>query len=124
MAFADLTDDMNCAEDYIRYCVQSVLDTCSVDVEFFASRVDHTITDRLELISSEQFERISYTTAVNELAKAVKLGEAKFEHEVMWGRELQTEHEKWLSERLLRKPTIVYNYPKDCKAFYMRLNDD
>merc|ERR1719335_1567625 len=67
---------------------------------------------------------MTYTEAVEELQKVVASGEAKFEFEVAWGKELQTEHEKWLTDKMYKRPTIVYNYPKDCKAFYMRLNDD
>jgi len=124
MAFADLSDDMDCAEEYIRHCARTVLDTCSADLEFFANRVDKEIIDRLKLIADEPFKRMTYTEAVEVLQKEVASGEAKFEYEVAWGKELQTEHEKWLTDRLYKRPTIVYNYPKDCKAFYMRLNDD
>lgn len=124
MAFADLSDDMNCAEEYIRHCARTILETCSPDVEFFEARVDKDVRERLKLIANEPFKRISYTQAVEELQKVIASGEAKFEYEVAWGKELQTEHEKWLTDKLYMKPTIVYNYPKDCKAFYMRLNDD
>jgi len=124
MAFADLADDMDCAEDYIRHCARTILETCGADLEFLTNRVDKEVADRLKLIAGEPFKRISYTEAVEELQKVVASGEAKFEYEVVWGKELQTEHEKWLTDKLYNKPTIVYNYPKDCKAFYMRLNDD
>lgn len=124
MAFADLNDDMDCAEQYIRHCASYILETCANDVDFFNNRVDKGLRERLELIASQPFKRMSYTEAVEELQKVVASGEAKFEFEVAWGKELQTEHEKWLTDQLYKRPTIVYNYPKECKAFYMRLNDD
>jgi len=124
MAFADLNDDMDCAEQYIRHCAQVILDTCGPDLEFFNGRVDKEVKGRLELIASSPFKRMSYTEAVEELQQVVSRGETKFEYEVEWGKELQTEHEKWLTDVIYKRPTIVYNYPKDCKAFYMRLNDD
>lgn len=124
MAFADLCDSMDCAEDYIRYCARAVLDKCRPDLEFLAGRVDNNLLTHLEAIATQDFQRITYCEAVEELAQAVASGQAKFEFEVSWGKELQTEHEKWLTEVLFKKPTIVYNYPKDCKAFYMRLNED
>jgi len=124
MAFADLKDDMDCAEDYVRFCAKSVLERCTSDLEFFQQRVDKEVVDRLKLIASEPFKRMSYTEAVEVLQKEVASGKAKFEFEVAWGKELQTEHEKWLTDQLYNCPVIVYNYPKDCKAFYMRMNDD
>jgi asparaginyl-tRNA synthetase len=124
MAFADLKDDMDCAEDYVRFCAKTVLETCTSDLEFFQQRVDKEVVNRLKLIASKPFKRMSYTEAVEVLEKEVASGKAKFEFEVAWGKELQTEHEKWLTDQLYKCPTIVYNYPKDCKAFYMRLNDD
>merc|ERR1719287_248273 len=80
--------------------------------------------DRLKLIAGEPFKRMTYTEAVEVLTKEVESGAATFEYEVAWGKELQTEHEKWLTDKLYKRPTIVYNYPKDCKAFYMRQNED
>mmetsp|Transcript_62344 Transcript_62344/g.177172 ORF Transcript_62344/g.177172 Transcript_62344/m.177172 type:complete len:437 (+) Transcript_62344:200-1510(+) len=124
MAFADLNDDMNCAEDYVRFCANTVLETCASDLEFFQQRIDKEVINRLKLIASEPFKRMSYTEAVEVLEKEIASGKAKFEFEVAWGKELQTEHEKWLTDQLYKRPTIVYNYPKDCKAFYMRMNDD
>lgn len=122
IAFADINDDMDCAEAYLKYCAEQVLERCAPDVDFFQQRVDKEVRERLELIVKEPFERITYTQAVEELQAAAK--EAKFEFEVEWGKDLQTEHERWLTDKIYKKPTIVYNYPKVCKAFYMRLNDD
>lgn len=124
MAFADLSDDMDCAEEYIRFCAQRVLDTCRFDVDFFSARIDKEVKARLELIASKRFARMSYTEAVEELSKHIAAGKVKFEYEVAWGKELQTEHEKFLTDEIFHGPVIVYNYPKDCKAFYMRLNED
>lgn len=124
MAFADLTDDMDCAEGYLKHCAKTVLDTCQSDLKFLTNRVDAEVVERLELILNEPFQRVSYTEAVEILQEAVAKKKAKFEFEVAWGKELQTEHERYLTEKVYKKPTIVYNYPKDCKAFYMRLNED
>eukprot|EP00435_Cladocopium_sp_Y103_P064778 s148_g26.t1 len=124
MAFANLEDDMDCAEAYIRYCVSQVLEKCQSDVDFFNLRVDKEIKERLELIASKDFARMSYTEAVEVLQKHIEQGDVKFEFEVAWGKELQTEHEKFLTDHVCKGPLIVYNYPKECKAFYMRLNED
>jgi len=124
MAFANLEDDMDCAEAYIRYCVSQVLERCKSDVDFFNLRVDKEIKERLELIASKPFARMSYTEAVEVLQKHIEKGDVKFEFEVSWGKELQTEHERFLTDQVCKGPLIVYNYPKDCKAFYMRLNED
>jgi len=124
MAFADLNDNMDCAEDYLRHCARTVIENCGPDVDFFEARVDKEIKERLNLLASMPFQRISYTEAVELLEKEVESGNAKFEFEVKWGKELQTEHERYLTEIVFKKPTIVFNYPKDCKAFYMRVNDD
>lgn len=124
MAFANLEDDMDCAEAYIRYCVSQVLEKCKSDVDFFNLRVDKEIKERLELIASKDFARMSYSEAVEVLQKHIEQGDVKFEFEVAWGKELQTEHEKFLTDHVCKGPLIVYNYPKECKAFYMRLNED
>lgn len=124
LAFANLEDDMDCAESFIRFCVSNVLESCKSDVDFFNLRVDKEIQERLELIASKPFARMSYTEAVEVLQKHIKAGDVKFEFEVEWGKELQTEHEKFLTDEVCKGPCIVYNYPKDCKAFYMRLNED
>ncbi|CAE7256171.1 asnS [Symbiodinium pilosum] len=124
MAFANLQDDMDCAEAFIRFCVSNVLEACKSDVDFFNLRVDKEIQERLELIASTPFARMSYTEAVEVLQKHIEKKDVKFEFEVEWGKELQTEHEKFLTDVVCKGPCIVYNYPKDCKAFYMRLNED
>ncbi|OAE23447.1 hypothetical protein AXG93_285s1040 [Marchantia polymorpha subsp. ruderalis] len=121
IAFADLKDDMNCAEDYIKFLCQWLLDHCLDDMEFLAKMYDKTAVERLRMVASTPFVRITYTEAVETLQKVKK---KKFEKKVEWGIDLASEHERYLTEEIYKKPVIVYNYPKDIKAFYMRLNDD
>ncbi|KAM3400858.1 hypothetical protein ACQJBY_005597 [Aegilops geniculata] len=120
IAFANLQDDMNCAERYVQYLCKWLLKHCREDMEFMVKHVDKTAIERLELVSSTPFERISYTKAVEILEGVDK----KFENKVEWGIDLASEHERYLTEVIFKKPVIVYNYPKGIKAFYMRLNDD
>lgn len=121
MAFADLADDIDCAEAYLQFCVQYVLDNCKEDLEFFDTRVEKGLIARLTAITERPFVRITYTEAVQLLLDS---GE-KFEFPVEWGRDLQSEHERWLSEKAFKgTPVAVTDYPKGIKAFYMRLNDD
>ncbi|KAI4314375.1 hypothetical protein L6164_027289 [Bauhinia variegata] len=123
IAFADLEDDMNCAEAYVKFICQWLLENCIDDMEFMADKFDKGCINRLKMVSSTPFMRLSYTEAVEVLEEAVKNGK-KFENEVKWGIDLASEHERYLTEVQFQKPVIVYNYPKDIKAFYMRLNDD
>ncbi|KAK7314364.1 hypothetical protein VNO77_32884 [Canavalia gladiata] len=123
IAFADLKDDMNCAEAYVKFLCQWLLDNCIEDMEFMADKFDKGCIDRLKLVASTPFIRLSYTEAVEILEEAVKNGKT-FENEVKWGIDLASEHERYLTEVKFQKPVIVYNYPKEIKAFYMRLNDD
>ncbi|WVZ21855.1 hypothetical protein V8G54_000399 [Vigna mungo] len=123
IAFAELKDDMNCAEAYVKFLCQWLLDNCLEDMEFMADKFDKGCIDRLKLVASTPFIRVSYTEAVEILEDAVKNGK-KFENEVKWGIDLASEHERFLTEVKFQKPVIVYNYPKEIKAFYMRLNDD
>nr|ACU23233.1 unknown [Glycine max] len=123
IAFAELKDDMNCAEAYVKFMCQWLLDNCLEDMEFMADKFDKGCIDRLKLVASTPFIRVTYTEAVEILEDAVKNGK-KFENEVKWGIDLASEHERYLTEVKFQKPVIVYNYPKDIKAFYMRLNDD
>lgn len=124
MAFADLNDDMQCAEDYLKYCVRFVYENHRDDLEFFDKQVEKGLIKRLENILAEPFARRSYTEACEILIKESKSGRAQFQVPVEWGIDLGSEHERYLTEKVEKKPTIVYNYPKDIKAFYMRLNDD
>ncbi|XP_073100288.1 asparagine--tRNA ligase, cytoplasmic 3 isoform X2 [Elaeis guineensis] len=121
IAFANLEDDMNYAENYVKFLCRWLLDHCHDDMEFMAKNFDKTAIDRLKLVSSTPFERISYTMAVQLLENVT---DKKFENKVEWGMDLASEHERYLTEVIFKKPVIVYNYPKGIKAFYMRLNDD
>ncbi|OWM77776.1 asparagine--tRNA ligase, cytoplasmic 1-like [Punica granatum] len=123
IAFADLKDDMNCAEAYVKFLCNWLLDNCFDDMEFMAKNYDKGCIDRLRMVGSTPFERVSYTEAVAILEEAVKGGK-QFENKVEWGIDLASEHERYLTEVKFQKPVIVYNYPKGIKAFYMRLNDD
>ncbi|MEE8514878.1 MAG: asparagine--tRNA ligase [Gammaproteobacteria bacterium] len=120
MAFYELSDDMDLAETFVRYLTSYTMDKCSEDLALFARFVDQSLMDNLENIASHEFVRLPYSEAIDILEKS---GES-FEFEVAWGKDLQSEHERYLTERHFERPVIVYNYPKDIKAFYMRLNDD
>ena len=120
ICFADLNDDMDLAEDMIKYTFQYVLDNCPEEMEFFNQFVDKTLLDRLNNVIHSDFARISYTDAVTELEKA----NDKFEFKVSWGIDLQTEHERYLCENVFKKPVFVTDYPMDIKAFYMKQNPD
>jgi asparaginyl-tRNA synthetase len=123
IAFADLSDDADLAEACLRYVIRAVLEERGDDMAFFADRIDPGCIDRLQGLVDSSFERMDYTDAVAALAKAVD-GGTRFEFPVGWGMDLQSEHERWLTEQLVGRPVVVTNYPKDIKAFYMRLNDD
>lgn len=120
MAFADLQDDMDLAEDMVKYVINYVMENAPEEMEFFNNFIDKGLFERLNNVVSSEFKRISYTEAV-ELLK--NCGES-FEYPVEWGIDLQTEHERYLTEKIFKKPVFVTDYPKDIKAFYMRLNDD
>ena len=120
MAFADLNDYMDTAEAMVKYIINTVLEKCPQEMEFFNSFVDKCLLERLENVRSNDFGRVSYTEAVKILQES---GE-QFDYPVEWGIDLQTEHERYLTEKVFRKPIFVTDYPKDIKAFYMRLNDD
>jgi asparaginyl-tRNA synthetase len=120
MAFCDIEGDQNLAEEFLKYIFKYVLDNCLEDLELFNKFVDNSVLATAENIINNEFQRITYTEAVSLLEKASK----KFEYPVNWGVDLQSEHERYLAEELFKKPVIVTNYPKDIKAFYMRLNDD
>lgn len=119
MAFCDLEGDQNLAEEFLKYIFKYVLEHCPEDMEFFNKWVDKTISDRVNNIINNEFERVTYTKAIDLLEKASK----KFEFPVEWGIDLQSEHERYLAEELFKKPVIVTNYPKEIKAFYMRLDE-
>jgi asparaginyl-tRNA synthetase len=123
IAFADLSDDADLAEACLQYVCRAVLDQRGDDMAFFADRIDPECVGRVERLVESTFERMEYTDAVAALARAVDEG-VRFEFPVAWGMDLQSEHERWLTEQLVGRPVVVMNYPKDIKAFYMRLNDD
>jgi len=120
IAFADLADDMNLAEDMIKYVVKYVLDNCQQEIDFFDEFIDKGLRERLANLVKSDFVRISYTEAV----KLLEPHNDEFEFKARWGEELATEHEKYLTEKIYKSPVFVTDYPKDFKAFYMRLNDD
>ena len=120
IAFADLAAIADLAEDLLKYVFQAVLDRCETDMGFFEQRIDKTVIQRMRTVIDSSFERMDYTDAVDILQNC---GE-KFEFPVEWGRDLQSEHERYLSEQHVGRPVVVMNYPKEIKAFYMRLNDD
>ncbi|CAL5068397.1 unnamed protein product [Urochloa decumbens] len=123
IAFASLQDDMNCAESYIQYLCKELLEYCEKDLEFIDNKFAESPTaiQCLKLVSSTLFERISYKQAVN-ILKGVE--EGTFDKAIEWGIDLASEHERYLTEKIFMRPVIVYNYPKEIKPFYMRLNDD
>ena len=120
IAFADLEDDMQVAEDMVKYIINYVLENAPEEMEFFNKFVDKGLLDRLHHVVNSEFDRVPYTKAVEILQNC---GE-KFQYPVEWGIDLQTEHERYLTEKVFKKPIFVTDYPKDIKAFYMRLNDD
>ncbi|MCI8813567.1 MAG: asparagine--tRNA ligase, partial [Oscillibacter sp.] len=120
MAFCDLKGDMDVAEDMIKYVIRYVMERCPDELAFFNSFVDKGLLERLEHVVSSDFGRVSYTEAVKILEK----NNGKFDYKVSWGCDLQTEHERYLTEQVYKRPVFVTDYPKEIKAFYMRLNDD
>ena len=120
IAFADLHDDMKLAEDMVKYIINFVLEKAPEEMEFFNSFVDKTLLERLNFIKDSEFGKITYTEAIELLKKSGK----QFEYPVEWGCDLQTEHERYLTEELIKKPVFVIDYPKEIKAFYMRMNED
>ncbi|MDQ3898883.1 MAG: asparagine--tRNA ligase [Actinomycetota bacterium] len=123
IAFADLSDNADLAEALLQYVFRTVLEERADDMRFFAERIDPDCIGRLERLVEATFERMDYTDAVAALTRAVDDG-VRFEFPVDWGMDLQSEHERWLTEQLVGRPVVVMNYPKEIKAFYMRLNDD
>lgn len=120
MAFADLNDDMNLAEDMLKYLINYLLENAKDEIGFFNSFIDKGLLDRLNHVAQSDFARVTYTEAIEKLTASGK----KFEYPVSWGMDLQTEHERYLTEEIYKRPVFVTDYPKDIKAFYMRLNDD
>jgi len=120
MAFYQLADNMRLAEEFLKYTIRYTLDHCREDLEFFNQFIEKTVLATLEHVAESDFGHITYTDAVQELKKSGR----SWEFPIEWGNDLQTEHERFLSEEVFKKPVIVTDYPKDIKAFYMRVNDD
>lgn len=120
IAFADLKDDMELAESMLKYIINYVMENAPKDMEFFNNFVDKGLIERLTHVKNSSFEHVTYTDAIKILEKA----DQDFQYPVYWGCDLQTEHERYLTEKYFKKPVFVTDYPKDIKAFYMRLNDD
>ena len=120
MAFCDLDGDLECMEAMVKYIINTVLEKCPQELKFFNAFVDKGLLERLHNVAENDFARVTYTEAVELLAKSG----ADFKYDVYWGCDLQTEHERYLTEQVYKRPVFVTDYPKEIKAFYMRLNDD
>lgn len=120
MAFADLSDDMDCAEEMVKFIINYVMSTCKEELDFLNKFVDTGLLDRLNNVVGNEFKRLTYTEAIEILEKV----KDRFEFPVYWGVDLQSEHERYLTEEVFKKPVFLTDYPKEIKAFYMRLNDD
>jgi asparaginyl-tRNA synthetase len=120
MAFYDLKDNMDLAEDFVKYLIKYALDNCRDDLEFLNNMIDNALLERLNFVLDNEFVRITYTEAVSILTASGK----KWEYAVGWGRDLQAEHERYLVEEHFKRPVILIDYPKEIKAFYMKQNDD
>jgi asparaginyl-tRNA synthetase len=120
IAFADLADDMDLMEDMVVSCINYVLENCPEEMKFFNEMIDKTLLERLTRVCSSRFIRMPYTEAIEHLQKATE----KFEYPVKWGMDLQSEHERYICEKVVDGPVFLTDYPKDIKAFYMRVNDD
>jgi asparaginyl-tRNA synthetase len=137
VAFADLKDNMDLAEDFIQYVIKYALDNCREDLEFLQTRLqdeekqkpqnersEMALIEKLEFVLANKFERITYTQAIDILLDSPAYKKKKFQYEVKWGIDMQSEHERYLVEKHFKKPVIVTDYPKDIKSFYMRMNED
>lgn len=123
MAFCDLADNMALAEEFLKSIIQHVLDHCAADLEFFQKRIDGTVLETLEHVATSPFEHVTYTEAIR-ILEAAKAEGRNWEFPVHWGADLQSEHERYLTEEKFKRPVVVTDYPKEIKAFYMRANDD
>ena len=123
VAFIEIEDNMQLAQDFVQFCVNWALEHCREDIEFLAKMYDNELIDRLRFVVENDFVRLTYTQGIEILKKAVAEGK-KFEYPVDWGTDLQSEHERYLVEDHFKKPVILTDYPKDIKSFYMKQNDD
>ncbi len=124
IAFADLKDDMELAEDMLKYIINYCLENAPEEMEFFNKFVDKGLLERLNHVVNSEFAHVTYTEAVEILERDRDAGKVKFDYPVSWGSDLQTEHERYLTEQVFKRPLFVTDYPKEIKAFYMKLNDD
>lgn len=124
IAFADLQDDMELAEDMLKYIINYCLENAPEEMQFFNQFVDKELLERLNHVVNSDFAQVTYTEAVKILEEDAKAGKVKFDYPVKWGCDLQTEHERYLTEQVFKRPLFVTDYPKEIKAFYMKLNDD
>ena len=124
IAFADLNDNMNVIEDCVKYCIEYVMRACPEEMKFFNEMIDKTLMERLNHVLNSEFKRMSYTEGVELLKKAVAEGHKFDNNNIEWGMDLQSEHERYLTEEIVKGPLFLTDYPKDIKAFYMRQNDD
>ncbi len=124
IAFADLQDDMELAEDMLKYIINYCLENAPEEMEFFNRFIDKELLERLNHVVNSEFAHVTYTEAIKILEKDRSEGKVKFDYPVKWGCDLQTEHERYLTERVFKRPLFVTDYPKEIKAFYMKLNDD
>ena len=123
MAFYEIEDNMQLAQDFVQYCVRWALEKCTDDIQFLNDMFDKELIERLKFVVENDFQRLTYTEGVKILEEAVGKG-VKFEYPIGWGMDLQSEHERYLVEKHFKKPVILINYPKDIKSFYMKLNED
>ena len=123
VAFYDINDNMDLAEDFIKYCVRWALEHCKDDLEFLNKMIDKTLLERLHFVVEHDFVRLTYSEGIRILEEAIA-GGRKFEFPVYWGVDLASEHERYLVEEYFKKPVILTDYPKEIKAFYMKQNDD
>ena len=124
MAFCDLSDNMDCIEECIKFCINYILTACKEEMNFFNTMIDKTLIDRLNHVANSQFKRMSYTDGIKILQEAVKNGHKFENNNIEWGMDLQSEHERYLTEEVIKGPLFLIDYPKEIKAFYMRVNDD
>ena len=120
MAFYDITDNMDLAEEFVKYLISYALENCSDDLDFLNKMIDKGLTERLNFVLKNEFVRITYTESVRILSESSR----NWEYPVGWGKDLQAEHERYLVEEYYKRPVIITDYPKDIKAFYMKQNDD
>ncbi|HAD01559.1 MAG TPA: asparagine--tRNA ligase, partial [Porphyromonadaceae bacterium] len=123
VAFNEIAENMQLAEDFIKYCIQWALDNCKEDIEFLSKMYDKELIERLEFVLKNSFVRLTYTDGVKILEEAVANGH-KFEYPIYWGADLAAEHERYLVENHFKSPVILTDYPKEIKSFYMKQNED